>query len=226
VGCIDWGLNDHHIDDHQAYTVCSGSGDSSYESHAVLKPLNDVLAAPHALQTLFDSLTEQVRLVLGGEDAHPPAIQASLDLRYRGQSFELTAPLQLPVIAGTLTGAGVAFHDAHRQRYGYAVPEQALEIVRLRVRGVLPDANLVLAAESSESSRAPEPEPAGTRLNPRPVWFDSHEPSAAACYNRADLRAGQHFDGLALVFQFDTTTVVAPGWRARVDQWRNLWLKR
>ena len=52
------------------------------------------------------------------------------DLRYAGQSFELTVPL----------GAGLAerFHEAHEERYGYADPERALELVAVRTAETRP----------------------------------------------------------------------------------------
>jgi N-methylhydantoinase A len=191
------------------------------ESHAVLKPLEDLLAAPHALDALFIDLRERVLHVLSSEGSQQPTIQTSLDLRYRGQSYELTVPLQLPVTASTLSAARSVFYDVHRQRYGYAMLEQAVEVVTLRVRGVLPGANSMFADEPSGSWQ-----PSDARLEPEPVWFEGHGPATTACYNRAALPVGHRFAGPALVFQFDSTIVVAPGWQAHVDEWRNLWLER
>ena len=52
------------------------------------------------------------------------------DLRYAGQSFELTVPL----------GRRLAerFHEAHEERYGYADPERALELVAVRTAEITP----------------------------------------------------------------------------------------
>jgi N-methylhydantoinase A len=52
------------------------------------------------------------------------------DLRYAGQSFELTVSL----------GSGLAerFHEAHEERYGYADPERALELVAVRTAEITP----------------------------------------------------------------------------------------
>jgi N-methylhydantoinase A len=52
------------------------------------------------------------------------------DLRYRGQSFELTVPLQPDLAA--------AFHRAHEERYGYADPARAIELVAVRTADVVP----------------------------------------------------------------------------------------
>ena len=63
-------------------------------------------------------------------------------------------------------------------------------------------------------------------LGTRPVWFSAEGATPTECYDRAGLRPGHRFEGPAIVHQYDTTTVVAPGWAARVDELGNLWLER
>jgi N-methylhydantoinase A/oxoprolinase/acetone carboxylase beta subunit len=58
------------------------------------------------------------------------------DLRYRGQSFELTVPLQDDLAA--------AFHAAHEDRYGYADPDRELELVAVRTADVVPGPDISL----------------------------------------------------------------------------------
>jgi N-methylhydantoinase A len=60
------------------------------------------------------------------------------DLRYRGQSFELTVPLQRDL--------AVAFHRAHEERYGNADPEREIELVAVRTADVTPGPDLSLQA--------------------------------------------------------------------------------
>jgi N-methylhydantoinase A len=64
--------------------------------------------------------------------------QGEADLRYRGQSFELTVPLE-PDLAE-------AFHRAHAARYGYADPEREIELVAVRTAEVRPGPRLDLPA--------------------------------------------------------------------------------
>ena len=70
------------------------------------------------------------------EDAGELPAEGEADLRYRGQSFELTVPL----------GDGLAqrFQRAHEERYGYADPERPLELVAVRTADVRPGPELVL----------------------------------------------------------------------------------
>jgi N-methylhydantoinase A len=71
--------------------------------------------------------------------------QGEADLRYEGQSFELTVPLQEEL--------GAAFHRAHETRYGYAEPERAIELVAVRTAEVRPGPRFeLLAAEPLEAA--------------------------------------------------------------------------
>jgi N-methylhydantoinase A len=72
------------------------------------------------------------------EEAGELPTQGEADLRYRGQSFELTVPLG-PDLAG-------AFHRAHAGRYGYADPEREVELVAVRTAEVRQGPSLDLPA--------------------------------------------------------------------------------
>jgi N-methylhydantoinase A len=140
-------------------------------------------------------------------------LERALDVRYRGQSFELTAPLEDMDLAGALA----AFHAAHETRYGYARPGAAVEIVnvRLTARGIrpMPSFSPALPAKSTD----PEAAVAGrTRIHLAGRWTD------AVLYERALLQPGHELAGPALIAQQDATTVLLPGWRGVVDPWLNL----
>ena len=64
------------------------------------------------------------------EEAGELPAEGEADLRYAGQSFELTVPLQ--------AGLAQAFHQAHEERYGYADRERAIELVAVRTAEVRP----------------------------------------------------------------------------------------
>jgi len=70
------------------------------------------------------------------------------DLRYRGQSFELTVPL----------GAGLAgaFHVAHEERYGYSDPEREIELVAVRTADVVPGPDISLQATDAYTVSGPD----------------------------------------------------------------------
>jgi N-methylhydantoinase A len=69
------------------------------------------------------------------------------DLRYRGQSFELSVPL----------GERIAerFHQAHEERYGYADPAREIELVAVRTAEVRPGPDIRLQAGQPLEARGP-----------------------------------------------------------------------
>jgi N-methylhydantoinase A len=74
--------------------------------------------------------------------------EGEADLRYRGQSFELTVPLQ-----DDLAGA---FHRAHAERYGNADEAREVELVAVRTAEVLPGPDISLHAADRKTVRGPE----------------------------------------------------------------------
>jgi N-methylhydantoinase A len=95
---------------------------------------------------LGDERRDEVRsLVVPLEGAELPA-DGEADLRYAGQSFELTVPLGGDVAEG--------FHRAHEERYGYADRGRPLELVALRTARVRPGPTVDAAAASARSGEA------------------------------------------------------------------------
>ncbi|MCC9076915.1 hydantoinase/oxoprolinase family protein [Litorilinea aerophila] len=190
-------------------------------SRSLLSTLGDLQRDRTPLQQLFQALAEEVQSALAQEGIAHPTLEAALDLRYRGQSYELTVPLALSLDEAALAAAGEAFHRAHEQRYGYAMPGETVETVNLRVRASSPGASAVLPALPDAG-----PDATAARLPERPVWFDPWEPTPTPCYDRERLQPGNRLAGPAIVHQFDTTIVITPGWQARVDAYRNIWLEK
>lgn len=194
---------------------------ASDASQSVLQDAAHTINDISALDSIFTSLSERVAASLAAEGIEQPDLEVSLDMRYRGQSYELTVGLAAPVTGAGIYDAVNAFHASHEQRYGYAMPEEPVEIVNLRVRGVGPGAQPGLPAAGLAGE-----DPSAAEVADRPVWFDAEEPTTSACYARQRLAPGNRFTGPALVYQFDSTIVVVPGWAARVDEFANLWLRR
>ena len=136
-------------------------------------------------------------------------IECYLDLRYWGQSYELIVPFE-----GDISDAVTAFHAAHVRRFGYADPTERVQVVNARVkaRGV---------AIRPAVQRLPEGEAAAAEpVTVRPVVFDGPAGAAAVdapIYDRAILSPGVVISGPAIVTQYDTTTILPPGWRAVLD---------
>jgi N-methylhydantoinase A len=72
------------------------------------------------------------------EDAGELPADGEAELRYAGQSFELTVPIEEDLAA--------AFHRAHEARYGYADPGRPVELVAVRTADVSPGPAFELTA--------------------------------------------------------------------------------
>lgn len=142
--------------------------------------------------------------------------ERTVDLRYVGQSFELSVPVpDGDLDAASLEGMGQRFHERHEQRYGHAYPDEPLELVtiRLRSRGLVdPPA---LAADRTEGTVE------GALRGTREVVYGgtAHE---TRVYEGGRLSPGAEFDGPAIVEGAESTTVVPPEQRVRVDEYGNL----
>ena len=181
------------------------------------------LAAPAdeaALGSLYARETERVLKVFAGEGRGRPVIETFADMRYRGQSYELTVPTD----PARPDDARRRFHARHARRYGYAMPDAPVEIVTLRVRGTAPGAEAPLPrdAERAEASATS----GAAQVGQTPVTLDTGEEAMAALYDRDRLRWGHAFEGPAVVVQYDATAFVAPSWRVEADAWRNLHFSR
>lgn len=146
----------------------------------------------------------------------------ALDMRYPGQSSEIT--VELPENSFSTDGALVAgFHAAHRQRFSYAAEDEPVEIVNLRLTAMG-------RTEKPDFPKMPlgDPNPQSAHIGYKQVHLSEPErpqavrPFLAALYERENLTAGNILVGPAVVFQLDTTTLIPPGWVAKVDEWGNL----
>ncbi|MEZ4836263.1 MAG: hydantoinase/oxoprolinase family protein [Caldilineaceae bacterium] len=190
-------------------------------AQAILSPAAALAADTKPLATTFDRLAQECRTVLLAEGVADPRIEAALDMRYRGQSYELTAPLATPISADGVATAVARFHAIHAQRYGYAAEDEPVEVVTLRVQGIGPGARPELHEEALGDA-----DPGAARLGVSDVWFHRDAPQPVDCYARARLQPGARFTGPAMIYQFDTTVVVPPAWAVWVDGWRNLWVEK
>jgi len=190
-------------------------------AQAILREAGTLQAEIDFLAVHFDRLAAESRSVLAGEGVADPRLDAALDMRYRGQSYELTVPLATPISGKSLADAVIGFHTLHEQRYGYAMADAAVEVVTLRLRASGPGAQPEFQRQSLGPADA-----SPALLGAKPVWFQADSPTPTATYDRSRLLPGHRFIGPAIVYQFDTTTVIPPGWAARVDGWGNLWVEK
>ena len=142
-----------------------------------------------------------------------------VDMRYVGQSYELTIPLS----GGKLDAAEIAdalsrFHLEHHRAYGYSAPKEPVEFVNLRLSAIgkinKPQLREIGADDGPLSAAQKEI---------RSVYFAESEGYVdCSIYDRYRLSAESVLEGPAIVEEIDATTVIHPGYQAIVDKFGNL----
>jgi N-methylhydantoinase A len=133
------------------------------------------------------------------------SIERAADLRYAGQSYELTVPWD---------DAEARFHAEHKRVYGYSDPARAVEMVTIRVRARLETAKPAIARLERDRVRAVEA---------RRVWISGRWREVPVL-RRAQVGRTVR-PGPALVLDYGTTSVVPAGWGYRTDRTGNLILE-
>ncbi len=186
-------------------------------ARTVLLPLGEV--SKKSLERHFAPLVRKGRDDLKFEGFPRPVFSLFIDMRYLGQSYELTLPYLPEPGVDVRKSLRAAFDETHDERFGTSSPESAVEIVTLRARAV------------GELERLPVKRLPRTRkgvahalTGKQEVVFGGKRVEGCV-YAREALSRGHRFTGPALVCEFSATTVVPPGWECRVDAWGNLILE-
>jgi N-methylhydantoinase A len=179
-------------------------------------PLRERMAE---LADVFAEMTAaaQRQLELEGFDRAQQRLVRSVDVRYRGQAFELNVAVAEAPTAQTIEAD---FHRLHRATYGHENPEATVELVNAR-----------LIAYGLVAKPAPERHAPGVvslddaLIERRRIWFGG-VPHDCPVWERDRVPAGATLRGPGIVEEFGATTVILPGWHAAVDGQGNLRLER
>lgn len=172
-------------------------------SRSVIRLLTE--CDPAELRRQIDNLAGQGREALEREGVSTAiAIRESLDCRYSGQSFSLNIPM-----ADSLEQLEQSFHKAHQHSFGHRL-SLPVELVTIRVQ-----------AESPSRLR---PHQIPTRFEPgKPVEvLQLPDLGEVRVWLRAELALNQIVAGPSIICEEVATTLVAPGWLAKVDDFGNL----
>ncbi|HEX2171749.1 MAG TPA: hydantoinase/oxoprolinase family protein [Dehalococcoidia bacterium] len=160
-----------------------------------------------------------------GAESYPPervGLRRQADLRYAGQSFELTVPLEGGSLdTGAIERLREAFAREHERTYGHrGAPDQPVDLVSLRLVATgLPNRPPAPAEANVRQTAGP----AGTarRSSTRPAYFGPAGWLDTPVIDRPDLH-GLTQTGPLIIEEYDATTVIPPGCRARLDDWGNI----
>jgi N-methylhydantoinase A len=145
-----------------------------------------------------------------GFEGKAVSVLDSVDLRYRGQAYELTVPFTRSFVK--------SFHESHGRRYGHSDTTRAVEVVNVR------------SAFFGHAPKIRFPKMQRTRGKAEPLevvstWFGG-KPHKTSVYDRVSLRFGHVLKGPAIVGEYSATTLIPPDYVCEVDAWGNLVLKR
>lgn len=173
-----------------------------------------------AANVLLEELAAEGRELLAraGQSGDAVSVRRNAEMRYAGQGHEVTVPLPRGRLDGGQSKEIVEeFERAYQRLYGRLGPGVPLEVVnwRVTVSGPRPGVDVRLASREAAA--------AGARKGVRDAYF----PEAGGfvdtpVYDRYALRSGEAFDGPAIVEERESTLVVGPRGRARIDEHLNV----
>ena len=176
----------------------------------VLVPLNDDHLK--SMQTTFVELENEAEAAIVGMvgEGHSSSERAA-DLRYKGQSFEIT----IPVDPGhSVAEISANFHKAYEAAFGHCDRDTAIHVVNLRVSHARPAPEIHFVRQDMHSHLADSVGKVSVQ------WGGVKK--QAGLYERKSLHPGASFQGPAIVMQDDTTLFVPDGWHANIDVFSNI----
>ncbi len=179
---------------------------------------------PATLEREFAEIEQEARSWLAQQNIEESDLAGmhlvrSADMRYRGQSFELT----IPVPDDLSTSAGIdalldGYHRHYEQIYGHSDEGAETEIISIRVQIVGQTVKPSMENDAAPASATRDaPQPVGTRTVrlATPAW-------EAPVYERDQLSPGMLLDGPCIIEQYDSTILVTPGFRLEIDSQHNV----
>jgi N-methylhydantoinase A len=197
-----FGLLRAEVEHHSARSVLVGTKDV------------DLVALRRVASELKRELFERMREE--GYSQDELAVSSFADIRYRGQSSELTVDFDLESLSeAELRAAETRFEQEFERTYGHCGQHKVFELVTIRL--------VMTAARRAEHSDFWQPEALQDRPDTvRKVYFGAEHGSLDARVLTRTTLAARAADGPLLIEEYDTTVVVPPGWGAAVDTFGNI----
>ena len=189
-------------------------------SLTLLRPLEDLDV--DEIERAFAALEETgaAELAREGLPRERIAFVRQVDMRYVGQSFELTVPLEGAFDAGQSGALRERFHAEHDRVYGFSASSEPVELVSLRLTTVgRIEKPPLRTLERSAGTPSPKEQ--------RRVFF-AEAGGFVECpiHDRYGLGAGASFAGPAVIEELDSTVVVHPGFGVEIDDLGNLVIRK
>jgi N-methylhydantoinase A/oxoprolinase/acetone carboxylase beta subunit/N-methylhydantoinase B/oxoprolinase/acetone carboxylase alpha subunit len=171
-------------------------------SQTILKLSNAV--TPADLEQHLAPLVELAQVDLATEGFGPQniVIESSLDMRYQGQSYEINVPFT--------SKFEDEFHRRHEHLYGYSDSLRITEIVNIRVNAAgITQKPVFPPSQATNQTLPPSTATRSARFDGR--WQDT------AIYHRDNLLPGMGGEGPAIITSGESTAIITPNYRFRID---------
>jgi N-methylhydantoinase A len=171
-------------------------------------------ADPAALEAAFIALERKGAAMLERAGVAPERrrFERFVDARYRRQSYELLVPVPTrPVDSATLEKIADAFHDRHLRTYGHNNRDEPVQMVSVRLAAIGTTPSLPIRDQVA---------PARTDAvkSKRQVWFRETGTVEATIYDRRRMPHELEVTGPAVIESLESTILVPPGWRAKMNE--------
>lgn len=165
------------------------------------------------LEAIFRGMERRARSQLRAERVEEKDVtyQRFVDMRYQGQSYELSVPLVRQIISrGVIRSAVRNFHQKHHAKYGYSQPDKPVEIVNVRsyCRGRAGTTARVAGTFEGENHL----------VSRRRVWFTDGRSIECQVSQRNSLLPGTRGAGPSVIEDYDSTLVIPPRARYVIDR--------
>ena len=168
---------------------------------------------PHAnLNREFSALEKSAAKDFRAESwTGTPLYARSVDLRYRGQGYELNIPLTKNLLRD--------FAQEHQRRYGYSYADREIELVTLRLRATLKSTRIDVGTAALGRPRGAT---LGRSFSPHALVIFDGKKVKTRILSREDLLPGKNYQGPAIITEYSATTVIPPAKRFHLDRANNL----
>ena len=134
-----------------------------------------------------------------------------LNMRYRGQNFGEVVPLDsFPLDSNGFNRALKRLHEQHEALYGYSFKDKIVEITEVRMIGLGDEGSKLTLSGVSSGTKEPH--------TTRNVYFADVGKSSTPVHRREQLAIGTHLTGPALIEETDSTTLIPPGGRVKIEK--------
>jgi N-methylhydantoinase A/oxoprolinase/acetone carboxylase beta subunit len=151
-----------------------------------------------------------------GFEARDISLLPFLDLRYLGQSYEITIPYKTPSKNREALPFVSDFHKAHQKLYAYHHAQRPIEIVNLRLKAVGKSRKFKINKFPPATKN-----PGKAFLKKQPVYYAGKKHSASV-YKRPLLEPDNEISGPSLILDYESTTFLPPSFKLSVDGFLNL----